>query len=236
MTVFSPIKSTRVSQKFSNILVTWGTIWQLRKPLPRSQSWQITLDYEMLNLHETLSVNCQIYLYSLDNGPLESKLLGLPDFAYLLRFLQLEQNFLKHLVMVLWLTFCTRNIFGCFCGVYGPIDTHQVLVPKLECLMFNKRSNAKQVSVPTSTILPITVGLFNSFGHVIYSPQATTWKNIAKLLIYPCIKIRVRDLFFRKCLSSIILSHLKPQNSFCFNWWIKLAYAAGWFYLNLYQE
>ena len=42
-------RSTRVSQKFCNILVLWGTVQQLWMLLRRSWRWQITLDYQLLS-------------------------------------------------------------------------------------------------------------------------------------------------------------------------------------------
>ena len=69
---------TRVSQTFCNSLVTWGTIWQL-------------CEDDKPNSTVMLS-KC----FSSDLPPV----LGL--LAWSLRFIQLEQNVLNHLVTVLW--------------------------------------------------------------------------------------------------------------------------------------
>ena len=63
---------------------------------------------------------------------LESTVLGLPDFAWLLKFLQPKQNFLNHLIAVLWSTapstFPTTNVFDCF---YGPMAQFELIKYKL---------------------------------------------------------------------------------------------------------
>ena len=51
-------------------------------------------------------------------------------------------------------------------------------------------SNAQYISLPTTMIIPPTVGTYpglNSFIHVIYMIPTSTYENIVKLLIYPSI-------------------------------------------------
>ena len=43
---FFMIDNTRLNQKFCNILVTRGTIWQLRKLSPRSWKWLTTVRFQ----------------------------------------------------------------------------------------------------------------------------------------------------------------------------------------------
>ena len=81
--------------KFCNILVIWGTIWQLQILLPRSLRWQTTLDWDA-KLARFASMAW--------SKALKSMILGLLDLAWLLSFLQPEWNLLNHLVTVLWPT------------------------------------------------------------------------------------------------------------------------------------
>ena len=97
-------KVTRVSQKFCNILITWGTIWQLLVFLPRSWKWWTILGREMLTLPDTLQVQLAVFVFMAWSTVSESMFLELVDFAWLLRFLQPKQNILNYLLTVLWLT------------------------------------------------------------------------------------------------------------------------------------
>ena len=49
-------KNTRANQKFWNILVMWGSIWQFQMLLLRLWRWWTTLDCEILNLFYSLQV------------------------------------------------------------------------------------------------------------------------------------------------------------------------------------
>ena len=63
----------------------------------------------------------------------DSTVLGQLDFAWLLSFLQLKQNFMNHLFIVMKInctfTFHTTDVFSCF---YGTVWTHKAEVNKLD--------------------------------------------------------------------------------------------------------
>ena len=144
-----------MSQKFCNILVTWGTIWQLQ--LLRLWRGQIALDFEILCLPDTLQVQLTVFVSMVWSMTSESTLLGLPDLAWLLRFLQAEQNFLNHLVteqLINWL----------FPWSYCPLWIHKALVSNLEDVHLYSFQNTytQCVSAPTTTILPTPVSAFHS--------------------------------------------------------------------------
>ena len=66
----------------------------------------------------SLSVLLSGFVFMAWSMAMESIVLGLPNFALMSRFLQLEQNSLNYLVsvtVIIWIfTFCTMNVFGCF--------------------------------------------------------------------------------------------------------------------------
>ena len=104
-------KTIKVGQKLCSILVMWGNFRQLLILLLRFWRWWTTLDWEMPSLPDTLWVLITGFV-SLDwNMALESMVLGLPEFAWLSRFLQPKWNFLNHLVTVIN---STTNVFVCF--------------------------------------------------------------------------------------------------------------------------
>ena len=84
---------TRVSQKFYNILVIWGTIWALQMLLLWLRRWQTTLDCKILSLPDTLWVLLSRFASVDWSTALKSMVLILPDIAWSSRFLQPKQNF-----------------------------------------------------------------------------------------------------------------------------------------------
>ena len=92
---------TRVSQKFCNILVAWGTIQQLWMLLLSSWKCWTTLDCEIPNSSDTFQGLFMEFALMAWRTALESMILGLSDLAWSSGFLQPEQNFLNHLLNVL---------------------------------------------------------------------------------------------------------------------------------------
>ena len=97
---------TRASQKFYNILVTWGTIRQL---LLRSRWWRTILDLDMQS-SPILSKSSTPHL-SLCNTTSESMILGMivEVLAIWAKLLEPAGSAIKCVF-----TFCTTNVFGCF--------------------------------------------------------------------------------------------------------------------------
>ena len=85
----SAIAYTRMSQKFCNILVMWGSTKLLWMLLPRLWMWQNTLEYEMPSSLDTLQV--------ILTTALDSTVLGLPDLTWSSKFLLLVWNFFDQL-------------------------------------------------------------------------------------------------------------------------------------------
>ena len=106
---------------------------------------------------------------------LEITVLGLLDLSWSLRFLQTEQNFLNHLVTVLWstvFTVCTTNIF---CYFWTRKVTELDLCGTFICVAF--KSHKKWSNAPSTTVLLTIVNTFHSlncFGHMIYMQQTCT--------------------------------------------------------------
>ena len=68
----------------------------------------------MLSASDTLWVLFALFVLMVWSLALEFIVLGLPDLAWSLKFLQYEWNVLNHLVIVLWLTvplFFTQQMF-----------------------------------------------------------------------------------------------------------------------------
>ena len=108
-------RNTRVSKEFCYILMTWGTIWQLKMLLLRLWRWWMTLVWDILSSLNTFWISaCMTW-----NMVLKSTFLGLPDLAWSSRFLQPEQNFLNYMVTILWLTLTSHN--KCFFCCFGSI-------------------------------------------------------------------------------------------------------------------
>ena len=102
--LFRVCKVYEVSHKFCSILLTWGTIQQLRMVLPRSWKGQTTLNCKMPSLPDTLQVLLAEFTSLAQSIASESTVLGLLDFAWSSWFLQPEWTFLNHLITILWST------------------------------------------------------------------------------------------------------------------------------------
>ena len=136
----------------------------------------------------------------------EFMVLGLPDLIWSLRLLQLEWNFLKHLVCVLWLamssSFAQQMFLVDSATLYPSLNLSSKSSQIRLCCLFiceafkshTEWSNAQHVSTPITMILPTTVSTFhglNCFGHVIYELQTSLYQNIVKLLTQPCIILQI---------------------------------------------
>ena len=97
----------KISQKFWNILVMWGTIPQLRILLLRLWKWQTTLDSEMLRSPDTL----QVLLAGSASTPWKTDSEPNLRSSWLSRFLQLKWNFLNYMVTVLCLLLYAWQMF-----------------------------------------------------------------------------------------------------------------------------
>ena len=110
--------NARVSQKFCNILVKWGTIWWLQMHLLMMWRWWTTLDCEMPSSPDTLQVLLiGFYLYGLEYSfrihcfwPIWLCLI-IKVLATWAKFLQPSDYFN---VINCAFTFFTTNVFGCF--------------------------------------------------------------------------------------------------------------------------
>ena len=84
-------------------------------------------------------------------------------------------------------TFCTTNVFGCF-----TVQTHKAEVLKLLYIAWSSvqpSSHTRYEAMYNVWVhqLPTTVGTFhglNSFSHMIYVAQISTYQNITKLLTH----------------------------------------------------
>ena len=105
--------------------------------------------------------------------------LTLPDLAWSMRFLQTKQNFLNHLVNVLWFTFWTIKVFYCFHSIMAQF---KLVISKIFiCVAFkvyNESTTAQLVSTPTTMILP-TMGVTRLVG----SGWKIHWQH-------PCRRVR----------------------------------------------
>ena len=106
--------NTRMCQKFCNILVTSNTIWH---------TWMLLLRLWMLIKHTGLW-DAEIIWFSL-SASMNSSFLSLPDFAWLLSYLQV------FLFSIIWLVyyiincifiFCMTNVFGYFCNIMAYLN------------------------------------------------------------------------------------------------------------------
>ena len=106
---------------------------------------------------------------------LESMLSGLPDLAWLSRFLQPDQKFLQPsgycIVINYTFTFYTANVFGYFLSLW-PSSNLKNITSKIRlycifiCVAFKSHtewSNAQCVSIPITIILPTLAVTFHSF-------------------------------------------------------------------------
>ena len=115
----NPTLYTRESQRFSNILVMWGTIWQLRMLLSRLWRWQTILDWDAKLTWYSLSVSHWLD-YGLEHG------LGIYGFrstwpCLIIKVLAtwvklLEPSSLFSVINCIF-TFCTTNVFDCLCNI-----------------------------------------------------------------------------------------------------------------------
>ena len=146
----------------------------------------ITLNCKMLRLPEIFS-KCYLPLW-LGTQP-QNPVLCQPNLAWWCRLLQLEQNFLNHLIIVLWsiapLTFA-QQIFLVVSVLFELLD---YIAHSSVWFSNHTRSEAMHYvsAQPTTTILPSTAGTYhglNCFGHVINTPQTSMYPNIAKLLAH----------------------------------------------------
>ena len=87
-----------MSQRFCNILVTWGSIQQLWMFLPRSWRWWTTLDCETKKLLYYLCVLLARFVSRAWRTALELMVLSLLELSWSSRILHLERNFSNHLV------------------------------------------------------------------------------------------------------------------------------------------
>ena len=83
---------TRITSKFCNILLTWSTDQQF---LPRLWMWQTTLHCEMPISPDTLLFLLTIFASMAWKKASKSTVLVLPDFVWLLKYLQPKQKFLE---------------------------------------------------------------------------------------------------------------------------------------------
>ena len=111
-----------VIKKFCNILVTRGTVWQFWMLLIRLWRWRIhTRLWEAKIVWYALCASRWICLYGLENG------LGIHSFrptwsGLIVELLATRAKFLQPsgpCTVINWaLTVRTKNVFGCFCGVW----------------------------------------------------------------------------------------------------------------------
>ena len=158
--------------------------------------WQITVDCEMPSSPDTLWVLLARFVSMAWSTTSEFTVWGLPDLAWLLRFLQPKQNFLNCLITLInWtITFHTLNSFLVSVTLWPSWISLMRLCCAFICVAFKshmKWNNAWDVSTPTTTILATTAGIFHSLNcfslHVIIEPQASSSKNVVKILIAPLI-------------------------------------------------
>ena len=150
--------------------------------LQRSWRWLTTLACEMLSSPDTLQVLLNGFTSMVWSMASKFTVLGQHDLAWLSRFLQLEQNFLNHLVTVLQSTAPSpfeQQMFLVASTVLWPslnllsISSRIRLHCTFICAAFKSHmewSNA-HVCIPTTMILPtIAGGLYclNCFSHVMY--------------------------------------------------------------------
>ena len=115
---------SKVLQYFGNMRYNLAVLQVL---LLRLRWWRTTLNREIPSLPDTLQASMA---WSMG---LKSMVLGLGDFAELLRILQPKWNFSNPLVSCTVInyifTFCTTNVFGCFCRITVQFYS---LVPELD--------------------------------------------------------------------------------------------------------
>ena len=117
--------------------------------------------------------------------------LGLPDLAWSLRFLEPEWNFLNYLIIVInyAFTFLYNKCFWFLLWCYGPVQickSSQIRLLDVHLCSFQIIHWVMQcVSAPTTMILSSMVGIchsLNGFSHIIYTMQISTYQNVAELL------------------------------------------------------
>ena len=119
--------------------------------------------------------------------------LGIHSFrlAWLLRFLPPEQNFLNHLVTVLWSIAPSPFVQQMFLFAFSVLRLSRLCCMFI-CAAFKLPmdwSNIQHVSASTTTILPTTVGTLHNLNfssHMIYVLQTSIYQNITKLLTRLC--------------------------------------------------
>ena len=164
---------TRVSQKFCNILVTLGTIWQLQMLFLWSWRWRTT---EKCNMASSLNTLCthQICHTDLEHS-LRIYSFRRTENCLIVKILATQAKFLESS------GYCT--VIKC-AFIFSTIDIFDYT---FIFVVFKSRtgwSNAQRVSTPITTILPTTAGGFNGFGQGIYAPLIWTYQNIARLLTH----------------------------------------------------
>ena len=115
------IINTWVSQKFCNILVMWDMIQLLQMLLLRLWRWQTSLDWDMLSSPDTpqmllIEFASMAWIYNLWIHGFR------PTWLYFcIKIVIIQAKFLKPADYCTGIkcvfTFCTTNIFGCFCGI-----------------------------------------------------------------------------------------------------------------------
>ena len=140
----------------------------------------------------------------------QSTVLSLPDLAWLSKFLQLQWNFLNHLVTILRSTapslFAQQIILVASTALWLSLNlqkqkflNYTTLNVHLCGLQIMQRVKQYTMYLHTTMILSTTVGTshsLNCFGRVIYMPQSITYQNIAKFLIHHIYAVIVRDCLF----------------------------------------
>ena len=187
--------------------------------LPRS--WLRTkLDVEMSSSPDTRYLLLAGFASMSWSVVLESTVLDLLNLT-----LKPVQNFLNHLVTVLWST------------PTSPFAQRMFLVASAELWFISaffeshtKWSNAQCISAPTSTILTTIVGTYNGlncFGHLTYALQSSTYQNRAKLFFHLIISGVVEwafiwsfenfSAFVKECICFISLVYVEQTWSYaCF--------------------
>ena len=179
MLIFKKAKvyNTRASQKFCNILLTGDTMSELQMLLP--SLWRNTLNCKIPSLPDTLQVLTWLCLIKV--LATQVKFFEPSDYCTIINCA---------------FTFCTINIFGCFCDIVAQFKLvkHKFLnlitlhIYLCSFQITHGWSNTRYVSTPTTTTLTTTAGTFHSlncFGHIICIPQTSMYQNIAKLLTHP---------------------------------------------------
>ena len=168
-----------------NILVMWVTIRPLQMLLPRSWKWQTTLSWY------SPSATHQIYLGARPRNPRFLASLTLPKRRGSCNPSGISSSICLLYCNQLRLQILRNEYFWSLPQHYDPVRTTypRRLRCTFICRAFKSHSewSNERVSALTTMILPTAAGIYlglNSFSHVIYVSQTSTYQNIAKLLTH----------------------------------------------------